>query len=680
MTEAGFPIIESFKDGHVTHPHWKLRGKAILTEGPNGALQLTSDSGDQAGTAYLNQPFSSKLGVSIEFDYACYGDSDNFGDGFSFYLIDGKETTEAGAYGAALGYSSMRVSHANVVPGVTAGYVGIGFDNYGNYASDLAGPNGPGRRPRTLGVRGSGSGRDGFRWLRGEEVPGGFQATWEKHAHVQINIINGLLTVRHFTDSDRGGTTLIKDFDLANAPGQVIMPDTFKLGLAASTGAARATHLIRNLHVALPAEMPLEMAGDPPQVEAGRQLTYTVKVRNDGPNAVPDAEVLGTIPTELSDRTLHCEPRGGATAGEGSTNNGLHQPLDLPVGSSAVITLAGTVDSDAGGSTLSCTTQIKSRTRANTAAKQSDTVNTEVKARRLVPVCGQVPASQETGTWQQGGDSGIVFVNVDTRHAGFKETPIYVAAMAGKQYVANLGAPGIYDRHPDGFRVGLRRNDQAELDVAQAERNGLRLHWMACPRNAAGIACGQTEPGAWRQGEDSRIVLVDVDTSNAGFTETPVFVASVAGEKYTANLSTVALYNQTSNGFTAAIRLIRQNNLDPQTAQDNGFRLNWIACARNAEGIVCGQSTIGTWRQGDDTGILFTDTNTSGAYLPDSPAFVTCPVGNSKVAELCNPGIYGGGRRGFTAGVRRSDKADLPPEFAKENNIAVNWIACPPRT
>lgn len=388
---AAFPIAESFMDGYPAHPHWKFLGTACLTEGPNGALQLTSDSGNQSGTAFLDQAFSSRPGVSIEFDYACYGsDSANLGDGFCFYLIDGARTTGPGAYGAALGYSCMRISHTDVVPGVTAGYVGIGFDNYGNFASDLAGPNGPGRSRCTLGVRGSGRAKEGFRWLRGEEVPGGFQARWEKRAHVRISIIDGLLTVRHSTDSDRGGITLIKDFDLANAPDQVDLPKSFKLGLAASTGAARATHLIRNLHVALPADMPLEMAGNPTEAEAGGRLTYTVKVRNDGPNDVPDAEVLGAIPTELSERTLHCEPRGGAIAGEGSTTNGLHQPLDLPVGGSAEITLTGTVDPDAGSGTISCTTRIKSHTRANTASRQTDSVNTEVRARRLGPVCGQV--------------------------------------------------------------------------------------------------------------------------------------------------------------------------------------------------------------------------------------------------------------------------------------------------
>ncbi|MFA7759331.1 hypothetical protein V5F01_38510 [Streptomyces sp. NRRL B-2790] len=676
MSEAVFPITESFKGGSTKNSHWEFDGTADLTPGPNGALQLTSDSGNQAGTAYLNQAFSSELGVSIEFDYACYGGgSADLGDGFCFYLIDGEETTAAGAYGAALGYSST-----NGLPGVTAGYVGIGFDNFGNFASPLAGPHGPGRTPCTLGVRGSGSGRSGFRWLCGEEVPGGFQATWDKQAHVQISIIGGLLTVRHFTDSDRSGLVLIKEFDLVTAPDQVDLPKSFKLGLAASTGAARATHLIRNLHVALPADMLLEMKGEPEQVEAGGLLTYTIKVCNNGPNRVTDAEVLGTIPTELADRTLHCTTEGGATAGKGQVDNGLHQPLDLPRDSSAEIIVTGIVHPDAADGTLSSTTQIKSPTCANTAANQSDTVNTRVRAKRLTPVCGQVPALKGTGTWTQGGDAGIVFVKVDTSHAAFKETPIYVASVAGEKLVANLGAPGIYARRPDGFTVGLRWTDWSDLSVDQAVKNGFRLHWMACPRNAPGIACGQTKPDAWEQSEeDSRIILVNVDTSTAGFTETPVFIASVAGDKHTANLSTVAVHNQTKNGFTAAIRWSNQSSLDPQTARDNGFRLNWIAVARNAEGIVCGQSDIGTWDQGDDTGILFTKANTSGAYLPETPAFITCASGNSKVVELCNPGIYGGDHRGFTAGVRRSDKAALPPEFAKQN-VTVNWIACPRHT
>lgn len=66
-----FPIIESFTNGHPTNPHWELKGSAQL----NGSLELTPDQKSKSGTALLNQPFSSALGVTIDFDFAVEGAS-----------------------------------------------------------------------------------------------------------------------------------------------------------------------------------------------------------------------------------------------------------------------------------------------------------------------------------------------------------------------------------------------------------------------------------------------------------------------------------------------------------------------------------------------------------------------------------------------------------------------------
>ena len=190
--------------------------------------------------------------MTIDFDYACEGGIDpsfGIGDGFCVYLINGEKTTGPGAQGGALGYSYIKQGAINI-PGVTAGYVGIGFDNYGKFTSTLAGPDGPGRLPNTLGVRGSGNKMTGFSWLTGVPVPDGIRAPWDEGAHIQVSIINGRLTVRHSSKSDPNGSLLIADFDLAGRPGQIEMPATFKLGFAAGTGGATAAHRIRNLTVA----------------------------------------------------------------------------------------------------------------------------------------------------------------------------------------------------------------------------------------------------------------------------------------------------------------------------------------------------------------------------------------------------------------------------------------------
>jgi len=55
-----FPIIESFTQAAPTNPSWRLLGSAKLN---GGGLELTPDTTSKAGTAFLDQPFSSALGV-----------------------------------------------------------------------------------------------------------------------------------------------------------------------------------------------------------------------------------------------------------------------------------------------------------------------------------------------------------------------------------------------------------------------------------------------------------------------------------------------------------------------------------------------------------------------------------------------------------------------------------------
>ncbi|WP_405843078.1 hypothetical protein OG528_31675 [Streptomyces platensis] len=373
--QVQFPIVESFTQGTVTNPHWKLLGSARL----NGdSLELTPNAPSQAGTAFLDEPFSSTLGVTIDFDYSCEG-GDQLGDGFSVYVIDGEQTTQPGGIGGALGYSFTRDTSGDIVAsGVTAGYVGIGFDNFGNFATQHSGTGGDFTpQPNTVGVRGSGSLRQGFRWLTGVQVPGGFRGSWENGSHIQISIIDGRLTVRHANQANPNGTLPIDGFDLAGADGQARMPETFKLGFAAGTGSATASHRIRNLTVALPVNMPLGMSG-PQTAKAGERVSYTIGVQNLGPNDAPDAVVEGTVPAELTDVELTCQGENGAVCRSGSVLDGLGLPIDLARGSKAMINLTGTIDPQFEGR-LTCASQVTSPSRANTAGQYSDSVTTDVE-------------------------------------------------------------------------------------------------------------------------------------------------------------------------------------------------------------------------------------------------------------------------------------------------------------
>jgi len=117
----------------------------------------TNDGAGQAATALHNTTFSSGLGVVLEYDQRVYRTNDGRtggfpasqggGDGIDVYLVDANpddygnpaiDTTpgESGGYGAGLGYASVSATGDGwcaAQQGVAGGYIGVGFDVYGNY-------------------------------------------------------------------------------------------------------------------------------------------------------------------------------------------------------------------------------------------------------------------------------------------------------------------------------------------------------------------------------------------------------------------------------------------------------------------------------------------------------------------------------------------------------------------
>jgi uncharacterized repeat protein (TIGR01451 family) len=367
-----FPIEETFRTIRVEDlaHNWTLRGDATLA-GDDG-LQLTPAEHAKAGTALLNVPFRSSAGVAIDFDFYCAGGN---GDGFALYLIDGAHTTDVGGYGGSLGYSLHPSGQGG---GVTKGWVGLGFDKWGNFSRVQAGPiTEDVRKPNHIVLRGSGDSGRGYSYISGVPAPGGLDAVWTDGAHVRVVIIDAVVTVR----MTRGGTTttVFEGVDLKLAQGQAPMPETFKLGLSASTGGEISRHCVRDLVIALPTAMPLAVDG-PAEVPAGQEVGFTITVRNDGPNDVPDAVVTGTVEPALPDIRIDVTQSGdgGAATVPGSAGVGIfQQQLDLPVGRAATITVTGTVDRDVTGE-VTCAATVESATRTNTAPDNSDSHTTRL--------------------------------------------------------------------------------------------------------------------------------------------------------------------------------------------------------------------------------------------------------------------------------------------------------------
>ncbi|MEH2411172.1 VHL beta domain-containing protein [Nostoc sp.] len=107
------------------------------------------------------------------------------------------------------------------------------------------------------------------------------------------------------------------------------------------------------------------------------------------------------------------------------------------------------------------------------------------------------------------------------------------------------------------------------------------------------IVSGRTQRGAtnWQQHKDDQVPLsiyVEIDTSAAGFAETPIYVTSIAGDKHhygTTGASSV--YKSSPTGFRIQIRWERGyvestpkpkiEELTPEWANSRNWYINWMA-------------------------------------------------------------------------------------------------------
>ncbi len=273
---AGPPISETFRG--TTATNWTLSGNAYLTAPSldadgSGWLRLTDASDDQSGTALYDVAFNSSDGTQIVFWYATYGGTG--ADGISFFLIDGTAPASYGGVGGSLGYSYRLLAPAG--PGVTGGVLGVGLDEWGNFANSLdqsmPNPYGEGGLGSStypgVTVRGSGTGNSDYDFVNRvfATIETGSRAGAKK---VQITITPTLrLTVIH------DGTTVIDDLDVS---AYVTVPETLKMGFSSSTGASTNIHEIRDLTVggASPSTTVLTTVPDPSVLNTNACFQATV--------------------------------------------------------------------------------------------------------------------------------------------------------------------------------------------------------------------------------------------------------------------------------------------------------------------------------------------------------------------------------------------------------------------
>lgn len=94
------------------------------------------------------------------------------------------------------------------------------------------------------------------------------------------------------------------------------------------------------------------------------------------------------------------------------------------------------------------------------------------------------------------------------------------------------------------------------------------------------IASGRTTPGqtAWQQYLNGGGIFVDIDTTAAQLTGTPVYVTSIGGNSsHWATTGATSIYLPTATGFRVYVKWANNNPLTPVQANGWQWHINWIA-------------------------------------------------------------------------------------------------------
>ncbi|MDR1449199.1 MAG: DUF11 domain-containing protein [Propionibacteriaceae bacterium] len=350
----------------------------------DGWLRLTADRGGSKTAVTNKTAFPSGTGFEVSFDYRManggYTDNDRTGDGLAFFIIDDfdpvtGQATQAtiGHSGAGLGYSIGKNLNETGRCGVRMGYLGLGLDARGNYASttlNYSGDDSLGSES-LIGLRGPGLGgnlpqRDTcptsagssitanprYPWITGARVPDlitGFDMGQDPAlqsnslyrrvlirvvpvpAGVEVAAFMGPAKVKSVLTNQN---ELVQKFrsTLSGSYSGMTLPTNMRIGFSASTGDATNYQDIRNVKIvsvgdlAAGAALHASTPGDPAgSFNPGQPASFSLTATNNGPTIVGNstpasypgnrgyarlASDLSALP--LTDVKWTCEAHGGA--------------------------------------------------------------------------------------------------------------------------------------------------------------------------------------------------------------------------------------------------------------------------------------------------------------------------------------------------------------------------------
>lgn len=403
LLQAQFTITENFKGSSVAS-NIVLGGSpnpATLTSGVvdpinNGWLRLTTDAANQRGYSYINTPFPSTLGVYIEFEYKTWRsrtDSYQGADGFSVFLFDATTSPfRIGQYGGSLGYANR-----SGADGLAGAYLGIGFDEYGNFPiaseSKNGGAGGTAVIPNSIVLRGPESPISPllpYRFLTHKKL--GANANQDGTNSIDYNTVTSTrptddLFYRRvkvyiepvgttespkyrirvlWNTSPMGAETLHIDYETED-----VIPPMLKMGFGASTGGGFNFHEIRNLLITTTGGVRVKKEVNKENMLPNENLTYSINVYNESGTPVSNlilndileddqGNPINLADFDISNITFDNNGKAGSTA-TGFTSgipkttgfsNPFSSTMTLEANSMASFTVVGTVKNALAGEVL----------------------------------------------------------------------------------------------------------------------------------------------------------------------------------------------------------------------------------------------------------------------------------------------------------------------------------------
>ena len=252
----------------------------------SGALRLTDGSSNAATAATVPGSFpAAGNNITVEFRHYAYGGSNPGADGIALTLSDASTTPNAGTFGGSLGYAQKCQNGVNGCvsdcarpggcPGFNGGWLGVGIDEWGNFAQGLEGRIGgigcspaPTCSAQSVALRGSGP---TYRYLAtsGPLSPAVDNPTSAARSRGYLYRITVDATNYTWNGTTGNKTTLVRaerdvtgtgasyvtlpNLNLTNIfsynTGQANVPTNWKLSFTGSTGGAQNIHEIKGLKV-----------------------------------------------------------------------------------------------------------------------------------------------------------------------------------------------------------------------------------------------------------------------------------------------------------------------------------------------------------------------------------------------------------------------------------------------